>query len=502
MSQSLVYSSRTWLIEPLAISDDTIYVDNINNITNTIVQSATAPVAVAGVMSVGLYANKNTIVNIVVYNNTTSTVISSSHYTLVVVDTVPTLRITTGAWIATGNSLTITTIDGNLIYINGEQIKFGSVNTTDNTLSNLSRGQNVTPAEYLIAKYTEVWGLLPKNKMNNVGYVNTWNSYNYNTVIGDPLQISTTSEALFLTNNKYIVPFPIISPIPQTTTSTTTAAPTTYSFAISPTTWIGNISGPASTTTTTTTTVAPSTTTTTTSAPATTTTTTLAPGLTTTTTTSAPTTTTTTTSAPTTTTTTTSAPGTTTTTTSTSTSTTTTSTSTSTTTTTASPGTAGFTGSPFSAPYYYENSTGADPPIPSVTLNLTFTNQGVVSILDTTGDPGIAVSNLPIQWFTPTGGGIGGSYDIRITSMSGTCTGGSRAYYIVFGTGPTGQDPNTFTTPTTWYALSSSQTVTVGIGSAPIVGCGTNITFTVEIAPSGDHSSPITGVFTLNIGTS
>jgi hypothetical protein len=85
--------------------------------------------------------------------------------------------------------------------------------------------------------------------------------------------------------------------------------------------------------------------------------------------------------------------------------------------------------------------------------------------------------------------------------MSGTCTGGTRANYTVFGVGPTGADPNTYTTPTSWYSLSASQTVTVGIGSAPIVGCGTNITFTVEIAPSSDHGSPITGVFTLNIGT-
>jgi len=289
MSQPLVYSSRTWLTEPLAITDDTIYLDNINNITNTIVQTATAPVAVSGVMSIGLYANKNTIVNIVVYNNTTSAVISSSHYTLVVIDTVPTLRITTGAWIATGNSLTITTIDGNLIYINGEQIKFGSVNTTDNTLSNLSRGQNVTPAEYLIAKYTEVWGLLPKNKMNNVGYVNTWNSYNYNTVIGDPLQISTTSEALFLTNNKYKKPFPIISPFSLTTTTTlppappttTTTSTSTSTTSTSTSTTSTTTSGPT-TTTTSTTTAGPTTTTTTTLGP-TTTTTTLAPTTTTTT---------------------------------------------------------------------------------------------------------------------------------------------------------------------------------------------------------------------------
>jgi hypothetical protein len=407
MSQPLVYSSRTWLTEPLAITDDTIYVDNINNITNTIVQTATAPVAVSGVMSIGLYANKNTIVNIVVYNNTTSTVISSSHYTLVIVDTVPTLRITTGAWIATGNSLTITTIDGNLIYINGEQIKFGSVNITDNTLSNLSRGQNVTPAEYLIAKYTEVWGLLPKNKMNNVGYVNTWNSYNYNTVIGDPLQISTTSEALFLTNNKYKKPFPIISPIPQTTTSTTTAAPTTYSFTVSPTTWIGNISGPINTTTTTTS--APGTTTTTTSAPGTTTTTTSAPG-----------TTTTTTSAPGTTTTTTSAPGTTTTTsTSTSTSTTSTSTSTSTTststsTTTASSGTLLVTNQSSSS----GNPVGIDSCSSGASIN--YYANGVLNLYSFTNSDsgGFNEGNVyPTgQWLT---GGDPSQYYMYVTEISG-----------------------------------------------------------------------------------
>ena len=85
--------------------------------------------------------------------------------------------------------------------------------------------------------------------------------------------------------------------------------------------------------------------------------------------------------------------------------------------------------------------------------------------------------------------------------MTGTCTGGSRANYYVFSAGPIVTDPNSYPTPTPWISLSASQTLTVAIGSAPIVGCGTNITFTVEIAPSGDHGSAITGVFTLNIGT-
>jgi len=303
MSQILVSPSTTWLTEPLIITDGTIYVNSVSNITNTVIQTVTAPTAVLGIMRIGLDADKNSIVNIVVYNNTTGAVISSSNYSIVIENTAPVLKITTGAWITTGNSLTITTIDGNLIYINGEQIKFSSVNTSTNTLSGLFRGQNGTSAQDLILQYTEVWGLLPENKMNNVGYVKTWNSYNYNTVIGDPLQISCTSEARFLTGNKCINPFPIISPIPPSVI---------YSIAVAPTSWTWNI--PALTSTTTTTTAAPGTTTTTTLAPGTTTTTTLAPG-TTTTTTLAPGTTTTTTLAPGTTTTTTAAPGTTTTTT-------------------------------------------------------------------------------------------------------------------------------------------------------------------------------------------
>jgi hypothetical protein len=253
-------------------------------------------------------------------------------------------------------------IEGNLIYINGEQIKFGSINTTDNTLSNLSRGQNVTPAEFLIAKYTEVWGLLLENKMNNVGYVKTWNSYNYNTVIGDPLQISCTSEARFLTGNKCINPFPIISPIPPSVI---------YSIAVAPTSWVVTL--PRINTTTTTTTAAPGTTTTTTAAPGTTTTTTLAPG-----------TTTTTTLAPGTTTTTTAAPGTTTTTTAAPTSTTTTTAApTSTTTTTAGPSPSGV-----GAIFGFGSSSGGYTNITNLVNNL-----GVVSA-DQTALTGTARNGL------------------------------------------------------------------------------------------------------------
>ena len=406
MSQNLVSPSTTWLTEPLAITDNTIYVASVNNITNTIVQNVTAPVAVSGVMRIGLSANKNSIVNIVVYNNTTSAIISSSHYSIVIENTAPILKITTGAWVATGNSLTITTINGNLIYINGEQIKFSSVNTTDNTLSGLSRGQYGTGVQDLIPLYTEVWGLLLKNKMNNAGYVHTWNSYNYNTTLGDPLQISTTPEALFLTNNKYIAPFPVISPFPQTTTSTTTIAPPTSTTSTTSTststTSTTSTSTSTSTTSTSTTSTSTSTTSTTTSGPTTTTTSTTA--------------------APTTSTT------------STSTSTTSTSTSTTSTSTTTAAGPSLVFNN--SDPFDYVNDL---PGSLSVSTDWIFDADGNVN-----GTSSFDTAQLsgPTQYLSPVTAGAGSGYEIKVTLTNGVSipsvfringvtigNGGTSAYY-------------------------------------------------------------------------
>jgi hypothetical protein len=165
-----------------------------------------------------------------------------------------------------------------------------------------------------------------------------------------------------------------------------------------------------------------------------------------------------------------------------------------------------FSPAPSGSNYAYENLAGAefDPYIPtaSASISLNFTNQGVVSIVDATGDTP-TVDDLPIQWFTPTGGGIGGSYDIRITSMTGTCTAGSRSNWTIFGgVVPIPQNnPSALSVPTSWQPLDSTQSVIVAIGSAPIPFATTGLTFTVEIADRATHATDTTtGVFTLVIG--
>jgi hypothetical protein len=146
-------------------------------------------------------------------------------------------------------------LEGNLVSINGEQIRFRTVNpvitageivygqkytietvgSTDftlygassntvgvtftatnnntiipgsgtvialNALYNLQRGANGTGEQVIIPKYSEVYSYLSNNRMTNIQYNQTWNSYTFNTTLGDPLQISTTASAIFLNQDQ------------------------------------------------------------------------------------------------------------------------------------------------------------------------------------------------------------------------------------------------------------------------------------------------------------
>ena len=188
--------TRTWLIEPLYYTNETIYVSDITRITDAVVQNVVAPTAVDGIISIGLNADKNTISQVIVYNTTTSSYVASSSYSVVIIDLAPVLEITSG--VVAGNNLVITTIEGNLIYINGEQIRFTTVDLANNTITGLQRGSNGTGILEYIPKYSEVFGILSNNLLPSVNYNLTWNSNVYNVTDGDPLQISETNAAYFL----------------------------------------------------------------------------------------------------------------------------------------------------------------------------------------------------------------------------------------------------------------------------------------------------------------
>jgi hypothetical protein len=191
--------TRTWLTQSVYDLSDTIYVDDVTKLTNTIVQSGTAPAPVNGEIEIGLNADKRLITNVTVFNETTNELVSSDSYQVIVEELSPILVITDE--VSENDVLTITILEGNLIYVNGEQIRFGSVDFATNTLSQLQRGVNGTGKQFLIPIYSEVYGLLSKNRLSDVYYNQTWNSAVFNTIEGDPLQISNTVPAEFLNSD-------------------------------------------------------------------------------------------------------------------------------------------------------------------------------------------------------------------------------------------------------------------------------------------------------------
>jgi hypothetical protein len=200
-NQASVYragrNTRTWLTRPFAYTDETIYVYDVTHVTDNVIQNENAPAPDAdGNIMIGLEADKNLISQVIVYNNTTEELLLSTDYSVVLVDTAPQIQITTG--VSENDDITITVLVGNLLYINGEQIKFTSVDVATNSITGLQRGTNGTGVTMQNPEFTEVYGLLSGNLMDDVTYAETWNSYNYDLVDGDPLQISTTAGATFL----------------------------------------------------------------------------------------------------------------------------------------------------------------------------------------------------------------------------------------------------------------------------------------------------------------
>jgi hypothetical protein len=187
-------NTRTWLTQPLQNVDTIIYVEDVTKVTENIVQIETAPAPVDGIISIGLEGDKRIITQVIVQNG--STTLPSTSYYVDLENIAPVLRITNG--VSGGNTITITVILGNLIYINGEQIRFTTVDFDANTLSGLQRGANGTGEQTYIPQYITVYGILSTNQLPAVYNGFSWNSFNYNLVDGDPLQISTTYSANFL----------------------------------------------------------------------------------------------------------------------------------------------------------------------------------------------------------------------------------------------------------------------------------------------------------------
>jgi hypothetical protein len=190
----------TWVTETVYPLATEILVNDVTKLTRQIVQEVTtpAPAIADGFYYIGLTADKNLITNVRIFNKDTLNFIPQEAISVVLIDLSPNVKIAPGVYITEDDELTITTLEGNLVYINGEQIRFSKVDFDTNALQEITRGINGTGIQTIIPIYSPAYGLLSVNQLPNIFYDQTWNSNNYNTVEGDPLQISDTIPAQFL----------------------------------------------------------------------------------------------------------------------------------------------------------------------------------------------------------------------------------------------------------------------------------------------------------------
>lgn len=240
-------NTKTWLTQNLDLLDTVIHVDDVTKLTNYVAQTSTTPAAVNDVYTVGINADRTEILSIAVLNTSQSiaadaivtgqtykiTAIGSTDFTLIgalenevgtifiatgvgtgtgycnpyidpvnftrgIVDVAPVIFIDSGSWITAGDELVITTTVGKDIMINGEIIRIYAVDTLTNTITSFVRGANGSAVQATQPIYSEIFSLLNDNRMISAVYAETWNSDIYNTVLGDPLQISETTGAVFL----------------------------------------------------------------------------------------------------------------------------------------------------------------------------------------------------------------------------------------------------------------------------------------------------------------
>jgi len=188
-------NSKTWLTAPLYQTDTELFVDDITKIVET---TSVKAIAENDGTSTYVLLDKDIelIKNVEIYNQTTFTSLLDSDFDLGYKNHQTTIIFRDH--VSETDKLIITLYLGNEIEINGERMQFRKVDMPNNRVYQLMRGIKGTSKQKLIEVNTSVYSMLSTHILSNYYYNRTWNSKYYDSVNGDPLQISNTIPAKFL----------------------------------------------------------------------------------------------------------------------------------------------------------------------------------------------------------------------------------------------------------------------------------------------------------------
>jgi len=189
----------TWLTQNFTTNDDVMYFSNVSNLVDSVVRTSTVEDDGTTVYAY-VQCDINEVTQVEVYNNDTLETLLKTEFGITLFNGKPAIIFTSG--VTAGDVITATLTIGNIVEINGERISFEQIDTTTNTLSGLKRGIQGTRQLATHYVYDVGYGISPARKLSDAEYNSNWNSFNLAVVKGDPLQISTTSTAIFLQSNE------------------------------------------------------------------------------------------------------------------------------------------------------------------------------------------------------------------------------------------------------------------------------------------------------------
>ena len=192
-------STQTWVYSDVEIDDNSITVYDVTRL----VKSSVFEISYSGNIELP-EVNRTQVVGVQVFNKSTGKWISDVATSLKLIQLMPTVILSSE--VSTGDSLMVYAYEGNYVWVNGEMIRFANIDFTTNTISGLSRGTSCTPIRETIPAKSLVYGMLDSNKLDEAYNSITWNTSildsvdNYGFKMSDPLQLSETFPAKFLTN--------------------------------------------------------------------------------------------------------------------------------------------------------------------------------------------------------------------------------------------------------------------------------------------------------------
>jgi len=192
-------TNNVWLTQPLYSYEDTIHVNNVRLLVNNITENLTAITESNSVVAKLNYKIED-MSGVIVYNASTLLTLSRDDYVVKNVNSRPTVIFTSG--VTEGDNLQVTIQIGHIVNINGEQIRFRTIDFTTNTVSGLIRGILGTGIKKTHNMHSFVHGMNDATMLDPIFYDNVLNSSNY-TAKGDPMQISDSPAAKFLQTGQY-----------------------------------------------------------------------------------------------------------------------------------------------------------------------------------------------------------------------------------------------------------------------------------------------------------